>query len=242
MVRGGPARWRPGRRLTAATAVAALAAAAAGASAGAPTRPAPLPASAARAHAPACLTPAVRRALRRSVAYARHRYHEEANGLAAHVALRRAARDARLLHALRVHDLAVARAEGERLLVGHLVRLRVVSGARVLVDANASSFAVKGPSQALRARGGRVLGQLSVTVQDVIGFVKLVERHGNADTVVRGTRGQTATLLASVPRPLPRSGCATTGGVTYAVGSFPEVSFTGEALTVWILVATPPTG
>jgi hypothetical protein len=171
------------------------------------------------------------------VAYARQRYHEEWHGLAAHVALRRAAADRRFVQALAAHDLAAARAEANLLLVGHLVRLRVVRGSRVLVDANPSSFAVPGPSRTLRTRGGRVLGKLTVTVQDIIGFVKLVQRHGGGDTVVRGRRGQLRTSLAVVPSRLPRAGCTSVAGTPYAVRSFAETSFSGEPLTVWVLVA-----
>jgi hypothetical protein len=184
-----------------------------------------------------CARPGVGRALRHAVAYARNRFHEEWHGLAAHVALRRAAADRKFVQALTASDLSAARAEANRLLVGHLVRLRVVHGSRVLVDANASSFAVPGPSRTLRTRRGRVLGRLTVTVQDVIGFVKLVQRYGGGNAVVRGQRGQLRTLLAAVPNRLPHSGCTTVAGTPYAVRSFPETSFSGEPLTVWVLVA-----
>jgi hypothetical protein len=187
--------------------------------------------------ATACARPGVGRALGHAVAYARNRFHEEWHGLAAHVALRRAAADRQFVQALTASDLTAARAEANRLLIGHLVRLRVVRGSRVLVDANSSSFAVPGPSRTLRTRRGRVLGQLTVTVQDVIGFVKLVQRHGGGYAVVRGQRGQLRTTLAAVPSRLPRSGCTTVAGTPYAVRSFPETSFSGEPLTVWVLVA-----
>jgi hypothetical protein len=198
------------------------------------------PATTAAAPAPPsgrCARPSVSRALRRATGYARHRYHDEHFGRAAHEALRRAANDRRLTHALQVRDLAAARSEAQALLVGHLVRLRVVRGARILVDANSTSFDVAGPSQTLKSRSGRVLGRLSVTIQDVIGFVKLVRRHGGGDAVVRGQRGQVRASLSRVPAHLPTAGCATVSGRRYAVSSFAEVSFSGEPLTVWVLVA-----
>ncbi len=71
----------------------------------------------------------------------------------------------------------------------------------------------------------------------MICFVKLVRRREGADVVVRGARGQVRTLLTTVPRRLPRSGCATAAGHTYAVQSFPEKCFTGEPVTVYVLIA-----
>ncbi len=109
------------------------------------------------ASAQSCLTPRASRALSHAVAGARDRYHREAVGPAAHKALRGVVADRRF-----VHDLAAARAEADRLLVHHLVRLRVVRGSRVLVSANRTSFSVAGLSRTLRSPDGYVLGRVSV--------------------------------------------------------------------------------
>jgi hypothetical protein len=165
---------------------------------------------------------------------ARYRYRKESVGLAVHVAFRRVERDGALVRALRAGDLRTARARADQLLIGHLVRIRIRSGARVLVDANPTSFAVGGPIHSLRARG-RTLGQMEISIQDVIGFLRLVHLYDGGDAVVRGSRGQVRTSLAGVPRRLPSSGCVSVGGRRYAVDAFTERGFATEGLTVWVL-------
>jgi hypothetical protein len=165
---------------------------------------------------------------------ARYRYSQERVGLAPHVAFRRIEHDGALVRALRAGDLRTAQARADQLLIGHVVRIRIRSGSRVLVDANPTSFAVGGTVHSLRMRG-RTLGQMEVSIQDVIGFLKLVHLYDGGDAVVRGSRGQVRSSLAGVPRRLPSSGCVSIGGRRYAVDAFAERGFASERLTVWVL-------
>ena len=169
-------------------------------------------------------------------AVAKRRYGIEAYGAVVHAALHRVAHDPKLLHALSVGALKTARVEAGRQLVQHTVRIRIVRGSRVLVDANPSSFAVAGASAQLRDRG-KALGRAEVSIQDVVGFIKLVHKHHPADVLVRGQQGQVKTSLpAAERRRLPASGCLSVAGRTYAVRSFQRAGFAGERLNIWVLV------
>jgi hypothetical protein len=161
---------------------------------------------------------------------ARYRYSQERVGLAVHVAFRRIEHDGALVRALRAGDLRTARARADQLLIGHVVRIRIRNGSRVLVDANPTSFAVGGTVRSLRSQG-----QMEVSIQDVIGFIKLVHKYDGGDVVVRGSRGQARSSLATIPGALPRSGCVSIAGRRYAVDAFAERGFASERLTVWVL-------
>ncbi len=198
--------------------------------------PAPRRALAAAAHG--CPTPAA--ASRASVALgaAKRRYLTEAQGTVIHTDLRQIASDSILLTALSAGNLNSALAEANRQLVRHVVQIEVLRGSRLLVDANSTSFDVGGSAVQLTAPSGRSLGQLRITVQDVIGFIKLVHKLNAADVVVRSAGGQLRTSLpAAATTPLPRSGCTQIGAHTYVVRSFNEASFSGEPLTIWVLTA-----
>jgi hypothetical protein len=198
--------------------------------------PAPRRAVAATAHG--CPTPAAASRARTALIAAKRRYLTEAQGAVIHADLRQIASDPILLGTLGAGNLSSALAEANRQLVRHVVQVRVTRGSRVLVDANSSSFDVGGSGLELHARNGRSLGRLQITVQDVIGFIKLVHKLNAADVVVRGTHGQLRTSLPSAATfPLPRSGCTQIGSDSDVVSSFEEASFSGEPLTIWVLTA-----
>jgi hypothetical protein len=155
-----------------------------------------------------------------------------------HADLRQIAHDSALLGALSAGNLHLALAAANRQLVRHVVRIRVLRGSRVLVDANPTSFDVGGSGVELHARNGRNLGRLQITVQDIIGFIKLMHKLNAADVVVRSAAGHMRTSLpAAAKLSLPSSGCTHIGSHTYVVRSFNETSFTGEPLTIWLLTA-----
>jgi hypothetical protein len=175
---------------------------------------------------------------RTAVLRAQARWRLESEGVVIHRDLRRIAHDPVLVEALSAHDLAGALAEANRQLVRHVVRIRVLRGSRVLVDANPTSFDVGGSAITIHGSRGAVLGRLQITVQDIIGFNKLVHRLMHAAAVVRGAAGQARnTLPAAASLTLPSSGCVRVGRRTYVVGSFRRLSFTGEPLSIWILTA-----
>jgi hypothetical protein len=198
--------------------------------------PAPQRALAATSHV--CPTPAAAPRASKAFNAAWARYLTESRGMVIHADLRQIAHDSVLIGALSVGNLNSALAEANRQLVRHVVRIRVLRGAHVLVDANSTSFDVAGSGMQLNAKDGRSLGRLQITVQDVIGFIKLVHKLDVADVVVRGARGHVRTSLkAAAKLSLPLSGCTQIGTHRYVVHSFKETSFTGEPLTIWLLTA-----
>lgn len=183
-----------------------------------------------------CPSPAAADRAAAALRGAEARFQLESEGLTIHRDLRQIAGDRRLLKALSANDLSLALAEANRQLVRHVVRIRVQRGPRIVVDANPSSFDVGGSGLLLRAPTGTVLGRLQITVQDVIGFDKLVHKLLHADVVVRGSGGHARTTLpAAAGLSLPAAGCARIGGRSYVVGSFAQRSFTGEHLAIWVL-------
>jgi hypothetical protein len=188
------------------------------------------------ATAGACPNPAAASRAQRAFSRARARYRTEERGTVIHDDLRSIASDRILVSALTRDHLSSALAEANRQLVRHVVRIRVLRGTRLLVDANPSSFDVAGSGMELRARGGRSLGRLQITVQDVIGYIKLVHKLYGAEVVVRNGQGRVRSSSPEAARRLlPASGCTQIGSRRYVVRSLQEVDFTGEPLTIRLL-------
>lgn len=185
---------------------------------------------------PPCASRPTNARMSRLVRAARYRYSLERVGAAVHVAFRRVARDAALVRALVHDDRRGAQAAADRLLVNHIVRVRLRRGASVLLDANPHSFAVGGTLHQIHDHG-RALGQLEVTIQDVVGYIKLVEKVDHALAIVGGSSGRLRASRGVGARPLPASGCTAIAGRRYAFRSFAEKGFAGERLTIWVLGA-----
>jgi hypothetical protein len=166
------------------------------------------------------------------VGVARRIYRQEADGAVGHTAVKRIARDPALLAALRSDRPAALRAAALRQLFNagkHVVRLSVMRGGRTLTDVG-GRFVV---SPAHLTVQGDVI---EASMQDVIGFVKLVHRLTGVQVVVRGAPGHVeSSLAAAVHAPLPASGNTTIDGHAYVVRSFRERGFGGESLDVWVL-------
>ena len=174
-------------------------------------------------------------------AVAKRLYREEAGGVTGHLQVRRLARDQRLVSALESGDMRALRAEALRQLFNpgkHVVRLDVVRNGRVLVDVG-GAFVVEPARAVVRAANGTRLGVVQASIQDVIGYVKLVRRFTGVQIVVRGNPGHVeSSRPAAASASLPSSGVATVGLHRYQVRSFTEPGFGGERLHVWILVGT----
>ena len=159
---------------------------------------------------------------------ARRIYRQEAAG----PAVKRIARDRALLAAMRSGRAAALRTAALRQLFDpgkHVVRLSVMRGGRTLTDVG-GRFVV---SPAHLTVHGDVI---EASMQDVIGFVKLVHRLTGVQVVVRGAPGHVeSSLAAAVHAPLPASGNTTIDGHAYVVRSFRERGFGGESLDVWVL-------
>jgi hypothetical protein len=159
-------------------------------------------------------------------------YRQETDGAVGHTAVKRIARDRALVAALDAGNHAALRAAALRQLFNpgkHVVRLSIVRGGRTLTDVG-GAFVVAPATLGLH---GNVL---EASMQDVVGYVKLVHRLTGVQVVVRGAPGHVESSLAAAARaPLPASGDATVAGRSYAVRSFREAGFGGESLEVWIL-------
>jgi hypothetical protein len=169
------------------------------------------------AGASSCAAPAG--AMNAYVNVAQRIYSSERDGSAVRASLRRIS-----------HDPAAMRGSRAELLrqlylpAFHVVRLRVVRGTRV-TDVG-GKFVVAGPS----------VDGLTISIQDVLGYVKLVSKLTGQGVVVRGRPGQ---VVASSPAfakvKLPSSGSVSVDGHEYQVSSFTEPGFAGERLRVSLL-------
>jgi hypothetical protein len=169
------------------------------------------------------------------------RYRIEAHGGIAFGTMHRVARDPVLLRTLQSGNLTALRAYVRQQYQPvwyhwHVSRMRILKGSRVLADAGVP-FVVAPVHMTLRGAGGRPLGTLEVSIQDVIGFVRFMHRNYPVDVVVRG-RGPAhvrTSLPAAARSKLPSQGATTIAGRRYLVRSFHETALAKEPVTVWIL-------
>jgi hypothetical protein len=169
------------------------------------------------------------------------RYTSEASGAAAHATLSRLADDPGLLAAVRSGSNARIRSYVNSRFRSvwyhwHVSRMRITRANTTVIETGVP-FVVDGPTTTLRDVHGHAIAQLQISIQDVIGFVRLNTRHGDVNTVVRG-RGSAdvrTSLPAALKVKLPSSGTVTVAGHRYGVGSFHETGWRGEPLQIWIL-------
>lgn len=175
------------------------------------------------------------------VQVAQNIYDQEVSGSVGRSQVRRILHDRVLDRAIADGNRKALRAEALRQLFmpgKHVVRLRVMKGNHVLTDVG-GRFVVGEEVGVLRAPNGRELGRLEISMQDVLGYRKLVKRLVGVQIVVRGRPGHVETSLHSVPSvSLPSSGSVTLGGRSYVVREFHERGFGHESLSVWLLVPT----
>lgn len=148
-----------------------------------------------------------------------------------------------LLHDLQAGQTAAARAYVAREFPKvwyhwHVSRLRITKGSQ-LVSELGVPFVLPPSQMTLHAPGGAPVGTLQVSMQDEIGFVRLMHRRYPPVQVV--IRGQGASHLrtsmhAAALVKLPASGSVKLGGRRYAVRSFNEPSWDGGPVTIWILL------
>jgi len=176
------------------------------------------------AGASSCAAPAA--AMNAYVNVAQRIYSSERDGSAVRASLRRISHDPAAMQGSRAELLRQLFLPGF-----HVVRLRVVRGARV-TDVG-GRFVVDGPS----------VNGLTISIQDVLGYVKLVSKLTGQGVVVRGNPGH---VVASSPAfshaKLPSSGSVSIDGHEYLVGSFNERGFAGEPLRISILTGSSSGG
>jgi hypothetical protein len=162
---------------------------------------------------------------------ARKQYRSEVSGSFERSTARRAAADPALLAALRSGTAGRASAIAAGLLYrrDHISHIEIVRRGRSVVSVGKGFVSGAAP---VRVQGDTMY----VSIQDVIGFVRLLHRRTGADVVVRGRPGHVATSLAGATRAsLPAGGPATVGGARYHVSSFSATGLLGERLHIWVL-------
>ena len=163
--------------------------------------------------------------------HGRAQYRSEVTGSFERSTAQHAAGNQALRAALRANDAARARTIATGLLYrrDHISHIEIVRGGRSVVSVGKGFVSGAAP---IRVEGDTMY----VSIQDVIGFARLLHRRTGADVVVRGRRGHVATSLAAAARAsLAARGATTIGGVRYHVSSFSATGLLGERLRVWVL-------
>ena len=120
----------------------------------------------------------------------------------------------------------------------HVVRLRVTRGGEVLADVGGPE--ILAPVGGSLRRGGRTLGHYLLSVQDDLGYVKLVSRFIGVPPALRaGSRTlPVAGALAPGPASIPAHGPVDYRGATYQAFSFGAQAFPSGPLRISLLLPT----
>jgi hypothetical protein len=176
----------------------------------------------------------------RLTSVASHTYAREMDGAVARTDLRQIAHDAGLRAAARSGSDARLRSYVSAKFATvwyhrHVSRLQILRGSRLITDQGVP-FVVDGPHTTLPGGSGSRL-TLRISIQDEIGFVRLLHRHHPIDLVVRGRGpGDVRTSLpAALHVHLPDSGTVTIAGRRYQVGTLSRTALGGEPVKIWIL-------
>jgi hypothetical protein len=148
--------------------------------------------------------------------------------------------DGPLLSAIAAGDRAAIGAAVHRLVYSHthIVRLRITRGARVLSDIG-GPYIIGPVGGSLRLHGRRI-ARYVLSVQDDLGYVKLVTRFLGTPLVMRaGSHGVPVEGLVAGPPSIPDLGPLSYRGVRYEAISFPARSFPGGPLRISLLLALP---
>jgi hypothetical protein len=143
-----------------------------------------------------------------------------------------------LVRGIQTGNIALARRTLDKIPVRHAVHERVTRNGRTVLDVGLK-FVVAGQKRPFHAPSGAYLGRIEISVQDVIGYVRLFHRLAGGQIVVRGRKGHVKSSLASlVPVALPARGRVVVNGLPYFVSSFTRTGFGGERLLIWVLDRT----
>jgi hypothetical protein len=168
-------------------------------------------------------------------------YAEELTGSETRIDQRQVEGFAPLLSALAAGNRAAVNAAVISLVYSHthVVRLRVSRGATVLADVGGPH--ILAPVSGTLRLHGRTVGHYVLSVQDDVGYVKLVTRFVGVPLIMRAgsTPIPVEGLLAPGPASVPDHGPVTYRGVEYEAFSFNARSFPGGPLRISLLVPVP---
>jgi hypothetical protein len=117
----------------------------------------------------------------------------------------------------------------------HVSRMRISQGSKIVSEVGVP-FVLPASQMTLRGSGGRTVGTLQVSMQDEIGFVRLMHRRYSVNVVIRGRTELRASDRAAGLAKLPATGSIVLGGYRYNVRSFHELAWDREPVTIWILM------
>jgi len=149
--------------------------------------------------------------------------------------------DGALLSAVAGGDRAAIKAAVHRLLYSHthIVRLRISRGSQLLAD-EGGPYILAPISGTLRSHG-RTIGRFVFSVQDDVGYVKLVTRFIGAPLILRTAAGQVPVegLLSPGPPSIPDHGPVEYRHTAYEGYSFNARAYPSGRLRVSLLLPVP---
>jgi hypothetical protein len=172
-------------------------------------------------------------------AVAERLFHQERGSTRTGQVLRLIARDPQFATAVAADDPVALRAQIVRFFGDpalHVVRIRARTERGPLVNDVGGPY-VLAPASATVRLHGRAVGQVTASIQDDAGFIKLVHRFTGADVILRAAGGQVpGSTLSPGPARLPARGAVHYGGRSYQVFSFTAKRFPSGPLRVSLLV------
>jgi len=118
----------------------------------------------------------------------------------------------------------------------HVVRVRVMTGAGLLVDVGGPY--VLAPVYGTVRSGGRMVGRFEMAIQDDAGYLKLAHLFTGAEVLMRTGARQVMGTLSPGPASVPDRGTVSYGGRSYEAYSFTGVAFPTGALRISLLLAS----
>jgi hypothetical protein len=211
---------------------------AAAAAVGAVASPASSPPSSPAATVTACGTEAAETLARTAGVVAKRIYAKELTSTEVSSDMRQVEGYGPLLSALESGNRAATREAVTSLVYSHthVVRLRVTRGNEVLADVGGPQ--ILAPVRGTLSRNGSTLGHYVLSVQDDLGYVKLVSRFIGVPLVLSGSSGALPIEGAVSPGPaaIPTHGSVSYRGRSYQAFSFSAQAFPSGALRVSLLV------
>jgi hypothetical protein len=179
----------------------------------------------------------------RLLAVSKQQYAAQVSGTHSIQTLHRLGHDPTLLRLLAARNLDPARAYIARQYKyvwyhWHVSRMRITQGSS-LVSELGVPWVLPASNMTLRGPGGRSVGTLDVSMQDEIGFVRLMHRkYPKLQVVIRSERMhqlRTSMYSAAFVK-LPATGTVAIRGTRYQVRSFQEKDWGGEPVTISLLM------
>jgi hypothetical protein len=165
-------------------------------------------------------------------------FRDEQSGAETARVLRVVARDRGFIRAVATDDPAALRAAIVRFFRNptlHVVRIRAVTVGGKLVNDVGGPYVLAPASAPVRANG-RVVGGVTLSIQDDTGYVKLMHRFTGAQVILRTPAGQVpGSSLSPGPSTVPSRGVVTYAGSAYQALSFAAQAFPSGPLRISLL-------